>query len=245
MAELNTEWALEKLRGFLRVLELRYVPDGPNTFGFAHYALANPKEEVQAAAQVAEQILDRIVLDWRTADWIAPAKQAWWRHREATHRAIAQLEAQEELEANLGSVGPKLSAASLHPWVWGSIAGLWGSGHFGEAVGAAARAINAQAQSKLGRRDASEWALLSDAFSPNRPIEGHPRLRLSEDDGGDTFRNQHAGAGDLARGLYRAVRNPLSHEETEIAENVALEYVAAFSVLARWVDAAEVLPADN
>ncbi|MFI6850654.1 TIGR02391 family protein [Kitasatospora sp. NBC_00085] len=123
----------------------------------------------------------------------------------------------------------------------GSAQGLWGSGHFREAAGAAARAINAQAQAKLGRRDASEAKLLSDAFSTNAPTPGHPRLRLGADGGGDTFRNIHDGAGNLARGLFSAIRNPLAHEdEIELEENEALEYLAAFSILARWVDKATV-----
>ncbi|MFD7678472.1 TIGR02391 family protein [Streptomyces sp. NPDC060187] len=119
--------------------------------------------------------------------------------------------------------------------------GLWGSGHFREAVGAAARAVNAQSQAKLERRDASEAKLLSDAFSTNPAVAGHPRLRLSADDGGETFKSRHDGAGNYARGVFAAIRNPIAHEEdAELEEHVALEQLAAFSILARWVDAATV-----
>jgi hypothetical protein len=164
-----------------------------------------------------------------------------WRQREGAHRAIAQLESEQELIDNLGTGAPQLDASTLHPWVWGSVQGLWSSGHYREAVGAAGRAINAQAQRKLGRRDASESRLLSDAFSINAPIAGHPRLRLCEDDGGETFRNRHDGAANFARGVYSAIRNPGAHDELdELSELEALEQLAAFSILARWIDVAVV-----
>ena len=38
-----------------------------------------------------------------------------------------------------------------------------------------------------------------------------------------------------------AIRNVLSHEDgdaTELSEQVALEYLAAFSISARWIDSA-------
>lgn len=241
MAAMNRQWAIEKLRDFIDTAELKFNPDAPNTVGFWSYSFVRPKAEVQAAAQVIEQVLDRVIPEWKEADWEKPARQPMWRHREACHRAIAHLEAEQELIDNLGSGAPQLDAATLHPWVWGSVAGLWGSGHYREAVSASARAINAQAQAKLGRRDASEAKLLSDAFSTNPPQRGHPRLRLMPDDGSDTFRNRHEGAGNYARGVYAAIRNPLAHEDdVELSENDALEQLAAFSILARWIDAASV-----
>ena len=241
MSQLNREWAIGKLKGFVDVSTLEYVPDGPNTVGFWSYKFKNPKTEVQAAAQVVEQILDRVLPGWRTAEWEQPARQPMWREREAAHRAVAQLEAEQELADNLGTGAPQLDAATLHPWVWGSVQGLWSSGHYREAVGAAARAINAQAQAKLGRRDASEAKLLSDAFSTNAPISGHPRLRIVPDDGSDSFKSLHEGAGNFARGVYSAIRNPNAHDEgDEPGEPEALEQLAAFSILARWVDVATV-----
>ncbi|WP_353961854.1 TIGR02391 family protein [Streptomyces sp. NBC_01481] len=116
--------------------------------------------------------------------------------------------AEQELIENLGSGAPQLDAATLHPWVWGSVQGLWSSGHFREAVGMAAKAVNTQAQAKLGRKDLSEARLLGEAFSTKPPSGGHPRLRLGDDDGSDTFRSRHEGAASFARGVYSAIRNP-------------------------------------
>ncbi|MFJ2264413.1 TIGR02391 family protein [Streptomyces sp. NPDC087844] len=240
MTQMNREWAIAKLKRFLAIAAVKHVGPPPGVISAGSYQFVNPKDDVQAAAQIAEQILDRVLPSWRTADW-EEARRPMWRHREAANRAIGLLEAEQELQENLGSGAPQLDAATLHPWVWGSVAGLWSSGHFREAIGAAARAVNAQSQAKLGRRDASEARLLGDAFSTNAPAPGHPRLRLSTDDGGDTFKNRHDGAGNFARGVYSAIRNPIAHEEgEELEENEALEHLAAFSILARWVDAATV-----
>jgi hypothetical protein len=41
----------------------------------------------------------------------------------------------------------------------------------------------------------------------------------------------------LAEGIFAGIRNPLTHEAgIELDEQVALEYLAALSILARWVD---------
>jgi len=234
---MNREWAITKLKDFLEVAATRYEPDGPNTIGFATWVLVNSKPEVQAASQIAEQILDRVLPGWRTADWKEPRRQPYWREKEAATRSIAQLEAEQELADNLGSGAPQLDASTLHPWVWGSVQGLWGSGHYRQAVGMAATAVNAQAQAKVRRRDLSESKLFGDVFSTKGPEPGKPRLRLAPNDGSETWRSRHDGAAAFARGVYAAIRNPIAHEVgDELEEHEALEQLAAFSLLARWVD---------
>ncbi|MFD5065439.1 TIGR02391 family protein [Streptomyces sp. NPDC058394] len=236
MTPINREWAISKLKNFLEVASISFVPDPPGAIGFSGWKLNNPKSDVQAASQIIEHVLDRVLPAWRKADWKEPKRQPYWREREAATRAIAQLEAEQELADNLGSGAPQLDASTMHPWVWGSVQGLWGSGHYREAVGAAARAINAQAQAKLGRRDLSEWKLLGDAFTLKPAEHGRPRLRLGVDDGGETYKNRHDGAAAFARGVYSAIRNPIAHEHgDELEENEALEQLAAFSILAKWI----------
>lgn len=241
MTQINREWAISKLRDYIEVASITYVPDGPNSIGFWHHKLDKPKAEVQAATQIIEQVLDRTLPGWRTADWKEPARQPFWREREAAHRAIAQLEAEQELAENLGTNAPQLDASTLHPWVWGSVQGLWGSGHYRQAVGMAAVAVNAQAQAKVDRKDLSESRLLGDAFSTKDPEPGKPRLRLAPKEDSDTWRSRHDGAAAFARGVYAAIRNPIAHEAgDELEENEALEQLAAFSILARWIDTATV-----
>jgi hypothetical protein len=61
------------------------------------------------------------------------------------------------------------------------------------------------------------------------------------DDGSDTYKSMQRGAMALAEGVYAGIRNPLIHADPQdIDEQVGLEYLAALSVPARWVDEAEV-----
>jgi hypothetical protein len=62
-----------------------------------------------------------------------------------------------------------------------------------------------------------------------------------KDDGSDTYKSVQRGAMAFAEGVFAGIRNPLSHEaDHELSEQEALEYLAALSVLARWVDGASV-----
>lgn len=61
------------------------------------------------------------------------------------------------------------------------------------------------------------------------------------DDGGKTYKNVQRGAIAFAEGVFAGIRNPLSHEfGHDLTEQQALEYLAALSVLARWVDDANI-----
>ncbi|MBD3550850.1 TIGR02391 family protein [Streptomyces sp. SP18CM02] len=233
MTQINHEWAIGKLESFIRTAAVSYDRAGG-------WRRANPLSVVQAEAQIVEHILDRVLPVWRTAEW--PQRQySYWRESEAATRAIAQLQAEQELAENLGTNAPQLDASTLHPWVWGSVQGLWGSGHYRQAVGMAAVAVNAQAQAKIGRKDLSEWKLLTNAFGLKDPEPGEPRLRLAPKEDSDTWRSRHEGAAAFARGVYAGIRNPIAHEAgDELEENEALEQLAAFSILARWIDTATV-----
>ncbi|WP_152521478.1 TIGR02391 family protein [Amycolatopsis decaplanina] len=55
-------------------------------------------------------------------------------------------------------------------------------------------------------------------------FQGHPRLRIVADDGSDSFKSLQDGAGNFARGVYSAIRNPNAHAEgNEPDETEALE----------------------
>ena len=72
---------------------------------------------------------------------------------------------------------------------------------------------------------------------PPPAAPGKARLRRMTPDGSDTYKSVQRGAMALAEGIFAGIRNPLSHEaDQELDEQVGLEYLAALSVLARWVD---------
>lgn len=242
---IDIAWARAELDRFLELTELRPLNRSPgDVVVFSpRKATSGAEKDIVASAQVVEQILDRVLPRWRDEVPRNDRVNRWYQYREAAQRAKVVLERDAEIRQRLGDDAPQLSAGTMHPWAWEGARPLWQSGHFREAVTAAARKINAETQNKLGRKDISETNLFKQAFSQDLPKPGQPRLRLREDDGSDTYRNVHRGAMTFAEGCYAAIRNPNSHEDglPELPEHEALEQLAAFSVLARWVDSATVI----
>lgn len=233
---INVPWATTELTQFIELTRLVQPPPRPDivVLGDSRRPAGN-RDEIIASAQVVEQILDRLLPRWRAEVPEDPGKR-WQQHREAALRALEHLKRQEEVAANLGDDAPRLSASIMHPWIWDAARSLWQSGHYAEAVGAAARKVNAELQNRLDRPDVSEAALFFEAFSDDEPKPGRPRLRLPADDDSKTAKSMRRGIRALAEGAYAALRNPLSHDVTELREEAALEQLAVFSILARWVD---------
>ena len=239
---MNTEWALAELEKFISMTVMRNNShSGPGYVSISNKSnTASPDADVTKQAQVVEKIFDRVIPGWRTEIEISSINR-WTRHREAAIRAKEELLRQEEIRENLGENAPDLSAAQLHPWIWSGAKSLWHSGHFREAVEGAIKKLNAETQNKVGRRDVSETDLFKQAFSMDSAAKGKGRLRRMASDGSDTYKSVQRGAMAFAEGVFAGIRNPLSHEaDQEISEQEALEYLAALSVLARWVDQSEV-----
>lgn len=236
MTGINVDWALDELDGFVRATTTHHVPPPSGVISAGTYRTADSEEEVVKRAQVTEQILDRVLPNWRSLE-VSTRRKKWALHHEASLRARENLRRQEEIRTNLGDNAPELSASNLHGWVWSGAASLWQSGHYREAVEGAIRKLNAETQNKLGRRDVSETDLFNQAFSEQAPAVGKPRLLRMESDGSTTFKSVQRGARTFAEGVFAGIRNPLAHEANhEMPEQQALEYLAALSVLARWVD---------
>ncbi len=80
--------------------------------------------------------------------------------------------------------------------------------------------------------------------SPPRP--GHPRLRFDAIEDEQTRDSMRDGAMNFGAGCFQAIRNPIGHlpnDEHELSEQQALERLAAWSLLARWIDEAEIITA--
>lgn len=238
---MNTEWAMDQLEQFLTATVLSYPASVPGVVDLTgRKVTAAPDDEIQRQAHIVEQILDRATPGWRNLE-VNIKPNRWVRHRAAAIRAKEALERESEISENLGENAPEISAARLHPWVWEGARSLWQSGHYRSAVEDALKKVNAEAQNKLGRRDLSETKLFQEAFSENAPQSGKPRLRRMPNDGSDTYRSLQRGAMALAEGIYAGIRNPMNHEApTDLSDQVALEYLAALSVLSRWIDEATV-----
>lgn len=159
MSGLDVPWALGELRAFLRSSDQVAHQNAPGDSVVVIGTYQRESDDLVAGrAQVVEQIIDRVLPDWRgnerrTSD---QRRERWVFLREQASRAAAELERAEELRARLGDDAPHLDAGQMHPWVWDGARSLWQSGHYGEAVTAAAKKLNAETQSKVGRRDLGE-----------------------------------------------------------------------------------------
>lgn len=238
MTAMNVEWAIKELDKFIEMTVMTNDSRGGNGVVVIsnHSSTAASDIEVTKQAQVVEKILDRVIPRWRDEIELSSINR-WTRHREAAIRSREELVRQQEVEQNLGENAPELSAAELHPWIWDGAQSLWQSGHYREAIGGAIRKLNAEAQNKVGRRDLSETKLFQESFSDKPATAGKARLRRMNPDDSDTYKSVQRGAMAFAEGIFAGIRNPLSHEAgQELTEQEALEYLAALSVLARWVD---------
>jgi hypothetical protein len=236
---IDAEWARQELTAFLALTAITYEQ---SAYSGRIRVRIGGKDQILSAAVVVEQIVDRVLPDWRIT--ITPQYSAidrWDVLVEAAKRSLTTIDRQDEVREKLGDGAPQLDASNLHPWIWEGARSLWQSGHFREAVASAAIKLNAETQNLVQRRDKSEGALFLEAFSNDPPKPGAARLRIVPDDGSDTFRSIHRGARDFANGLYAAIRNPISHTLGELPEVEALEQLAAFSVLARWVSRSDLI----
>lgn len=240
MAELDPEWAIREIDAFLQVTA-KVVPDMGPGIAYIGTVMRGSPTEAEARAHVVERILDRVLPGWNKEP-VQDGEYNWLRGQAS--RARAALERRSELAEKLGDIAPEMDVGNLHPWAWEDGKSYWNHGHYHQAVMQAAMRVNAETQAKLNRLDVSETALFNEAFSLNAPKSEAPRLRLMEDDGSKTFESLHRGARAFAEGLYAAIRNPGMHVPHDGGEEqVALEQLAAFSLLARWVDEATVLDA--
>lgn len=167
--------------------------------------------------------------------------------RGGLRRAVEMLQAlAEDLDERKGGVDlPRLSAADLHPWVAEAAARLWQDGHQRQAVQAAASAVENWLRAKTGVHQGSIASLAASAFSLTDPTPDTPRLRFSGFDPvrSDDWKSAHEGAGAFGRGCFLRIRNLYTHHDGE-AEQEDLEALAALSLLARWIDSAEVVKSE-
>ena len=158
-------------------------------------------------------------------------------------RGLGVLADREDVATRLTPDAPVLPADQFHPWVWNSARTLWESHHYRQAVQAAATALNAKIQDKVGRRDVSDAKLVQEVFRETPPEPGKPRLRVPGDSSSETVQSRQRGALQLGLACTSLIRNPASHEDAEWDEQLALEYLATLSVFARAVDECQVIVA--
>jgi hypothetical protein len=230
---MNREWARQKLTEYRSLL----VEYGNSSDPWA----PNPdaRAELLRRELTVKEILSRLApdltfFDVRSIEARGPGYST--DAQDTLTRALGILDERDEWAANLAADTPVLPAGQLHPWIWQAAQTLWDSEHYRHAVQAAATAINDHTQNKLRRRDIADDKLMQEALSTNPPGPGRPRLRCPGDPSNPTTQSRQRGALQYAVGCFGAIRNPATHEQGEWDQQAALEYLAALSVLARWID---------
>ena len=231
MSPLNDQLALQEIEGFLLEIDRNHYLWNDATHSDAHrLSDAALIERLPLIQDIADQVDPHLRGD------LAQQGRGWrWRYtRETALRMRGILQSRDRADQIFGLQGPQLAAAGLHPWVWDAAASLWDDGYPKEAVGAAATAIDLRLQAKLGRNDISGAPLVTEAFAPSEPKPGSPRLRFADvEAGSQAWTDRHEGAMHYGRGCMQAIRNPAHHGGEVSDDQLALELLAALSVLAR------------
>ncbi|MEX0160641.1 MULTISPECIES: TIGR02391 family protein [unclassified Microbacterium] len=235
---MDVDWAIEQLRRYLHLTERVALPPAEQASNRKTRKRGEPSE-IAAAAHVVEAISLAVYGEGRR-----------WIGREHAEKLLWELTDGATVRQKLGlsDPGPSIEADRLHPWVWEAAEAHWRSGNHRAAVWAASVNVNSRTQGKVNNSRLSESKLLQEVFGLDDPAPGRPRLRLTGGANPELFKDVHLGASALGRGLYAAVRNPINHVTEEahgLSETEALEALAGFSLLSRWIDRAEVVSVDE
>ena len=244
---MDTELAIGALDGYLALLQqgLAIVVRSADQSSYVRdLQFQQVATELNARVLLVERIIedvDEILaiqfknhprIGWSRASEIVPVE-----------KVLGLLRRRDEEEAIFGLSGPKLAASSLHPWVWNSALSLWDSGHFADAVRRASMDLfDIHLPQKLGvPKLGSPDDRIAKAFSTSSPTATEPRLRfVGLTSGTPDWVSAHEGAMFLGKGCAKGIRNVTVHG-SDPNEQLALEALATLSLLARWIDDADVV----
>ncbi len=234
----DVDWVRQQLTQFLNETQ----PQHRTNSVYATPSCGRPR--AIELSEIVRPIFERLYPEWR-AENPGNNREEFKPERDSANRLLSRLANLAEVSARLGGNdrSPRLTASSLHPLIWRAAEIQWTLGQRHEAVLAAAKAVNSQLQAKLFRRDVSESDLVKQAFSDKAPEQGKPRLRYNTIADEKTRDSVRVGVMEFGSGCFRAIRNPLGHlpnDEIEMSEQESLERLAALSLLARFIDDADV-----
>ena len=163
--------------------------------------------------------------------------------REGLHRGISTAKAHletikkgflEELgDAGLTSTGKTLKAyegPELHPEIERAVGNLYRDGHYANAVEDATKALNALVRMRSGVEDKDGSALMEAVFSPKNPVLKFNQLADTSDI------DEQKGFMMMLSGAVAGLRNPRAHKIIKDDPEMALEFIAYVSLLAKLVD---------
>jgi uncharacterized protein (TIGR02391 family) len=159
--------------------------------------------------------------------------------QENSKRAIALLHSEIALlKEQMGENGAPTSRAiraysslDLHPEIARAASGLYGDGHYANAIEDAVKALNAFVRMRSGV-ELDGAALMQKVFSPNSPVLRFNDLADQND------KDEQLGFMMMLSGAVAGLRNPRAHKIIKDDPERALEFIAFISLLAKLVDEA-------
>jgi hypothetical protein len=139
----------------------------------------------------------------------------------------------------------QVDVEAMNPLIWGAARKLWNDEHHREAVLAASGALVHHVKQLTGMIEVDETNVWQLAFSNADPQPGRPRLRWPGDPKDQTVRSMNEGLRLYGPALQLAIRNPLTHDLTEITAQQGAERLSALSLLAQWVEASDLVHAKD
>jgi hypothetical protein len=232
----NREWTRERLEQFKGLCE-DYEREGHGEYNHRKRELS---AEMATREPAVREILERLDPELAQAELRAMYTGGVTEAFRAMRQALGILRDQDEWKANLAPDAPALVADQFHPRIWDAASAIWDTGSYRIATEHAAGALSADIARKAGSHLA-ERELVTEIFAPGEPPPGKTRLHMPGDKATKTWRSRQDGLHHLAQGAYAGIRNVAAHKGDEWPEQIALEYLAVLSVIARWTDEAELV----
>lgn len=242
---MDAEWAIEKLESWIRdALSAREVGRDGTPYSFAF--VTDPKivalrAQHDQVRRIVHRALGLEALPYLLKDNVGTDSLDLVDGVVLCQEALGRFKTDTETSAKLGSAAPTMAADNLHVDIWEAASKRWASGNYSDAVQRAATFLNASIQHATSRHDVSDSELMREVFSSAPPAPEKPRLRWPGDDANLSVRAMRIGMLNYSQGLFSAVRNIATHSVDELPKQVAIEQLAALSVLARWVDECELV----
>jgi len=118
----------------------------------------------------------------------------------------------------------------LHPEVERAVGDLYRDGHYANAVEDATKALNGLVRLRSGIEDLDGIKLMEKVFSPNSPVLKFNKMADESD------KDEQKGFMMMLSGAVAGLRNPRAHKIIKDDPEMALEYIAYISLLAKLVD---------
>lgn len=123
-----------------------------------------------------------------------------------------------------------LQGMRIHPRIFALCSALFRDGHHSQAVFDASKALINFVKEKSGRHDLDGVGLMTEVFSPNKPILRFNDLVDQSD------KDEQQGMMHLFMGAALAVRNPRGHSFPSDSPDEAVEFIGFLSLLASRLD---------